>query len=515
MSQLVRYLTKTEVNPIDTLTGNTGGPVGPTAGNINIVGTGVISVAGNPGTSTLTISSAAITGITITGDSGGTLGPSTAFTFTGGATGLTFSGATTTETLTGTLVVAHGGTGDASFIAYAPICGGTTTTGVLQSASTGISNSGWVLTSTGTSSLPTFQALPSTAITINGDSGSVTGSTLTYNANSQAGGTVRFTGSGTTMSFGVSDSNASTFIGNTAGGSGYANSGSSNTAIGYGAGASLQGTSSNNAVVGRSSLATATNGQFNAAIGYGTLQLITSGSYNCAIGFAAGQNYTSSESSNIMINNAGTVSESHVLRIGAGTGTTAQQLNKAFISGINGIAIPSSSSIMAVSSSDQVTSSSTFKIDSSNRVTNTGQPAFYAKVSADINNVTGDGTVYNVIFDTDVQDNTSMYNHTTGVFTVPVTGFYMVSGTVGLKGLVSSTNTYAIMTILDNTSSIAISSNQLNPVASSFGTSSINNVGVYYLTATHAIIIQVQVTGGTKVVGVDANSSTFSAALLC
>lgn len=40
---------------VDTLTGNTGGPVPPTAGNINVIGAGMVSVAGNPGTSTLTI----------------------------------------------------------------------------------------------------------------------------------------------------------------------------------------------------------------------------------------------------------------------------------------------------------------------------------------------------------------------------------------------------------------------------------------------------------------------------
>src|SRR5437773_737131 len=41
---------------VQTLTGNSGGPVPPTGGNINILGSGVVSVAGNPGTSTLTIS---------------------------------------------------------------------------------------------------------------------------------------------------------------------------------------------------------------------------------------------------------------------------------------------------------------------------------------------------------------------------------------------------------------------------------------------------------------------------
>lgn len=46
---------------VETLTGNTGGPVGPNgSGNINVVGDGItIDVSGNPGTNTLTISSLA------------------------------------------------------------------------------------------------------------------------------------------------------------------------------------------------------------------------------------------------------------------------------------------------------------------------------------------------------------------------------------------------------------------------------------------------------------------------
>jgi hypothetical protein len=46
----------TPVGPVvETLTGNTGGPVGPTGNNINILGASGVLVAGNPGTSTLTI----------------------------------------------------------------------------------------------------------------------------------------------------------------------------------------------------------------------------------------------------------------------------------------------------------------------------------------------------------------------------------------------------------------------------------------------------------------------------
>ena len=56
--------------------------------------------------------------------------------------------------------VANGGSGRASgTTAYAPICVGTTATGAQQTASTGLSSSGYVLTSTGASSLPTFQTV--------------------------------------------------------------------------------------------------------------------------------------------------------------------------------------------------------------------------------------------------------------------------------------------------------------------------------------------------------------------
>ncbi len=48
-------------SPVQTLTGNSGGAVPPTANNINTVGTGSITVVGVPGTSTLT---AQLTGLT-------------------------------------------------------------------------------------------------------------------------------------------------------------------------------------------------------------------------------------------------------------------------------------------------------------------------------------------------------------------------------------------------------------------------------------------------------------------
>jgi len=59
---------------LSTLTGNSGGAVSPTGGNINVVGSGNITVTGNPGTSTLTIADSGGGGFTwheITGTSSG------------------------------------------------------------------------------------------------------------------------------------------------------------------------------------------------------------------------------------------------------------------------------------------------------------------------------------------------------------------------------------------------------------------------------------------------------------
>lgn len=54
------------------------------------------------------------------------------------------------------VTVAQGGTGDVSVTAYAVLCGGTTSTGAVQSVS-GVGTANQVLTSNGASALPTWQ----------------------------------------------------------------------------------------------------------------------------------------------------------------------------------------------------------------------------------------------------------------------------------------------------------------------------------------------------------------------
>jgi len=59
-----------------------------------------------------------------------------------------------------TLVVPEGGTNQDTYVAFSPVAAGTTTTGAFQSVAS-LGSSGQVLTSTGVSSLATFQDAPS------------------------------------------------------------------------------------------------------------------------------------------------------------------------------------------------------------------------------------------------------------------------------------------------------------------------------------------------------------------
>ena len=135
-------------------------------------------------------------------------------------------------------------------------------------------------------------------------------------------------------------------------------SGGSNCAVGDNAGASLN-SGSENCFYGENSGASQTSSDRNTFLGYTTGHLVSTGTQNvmvgafsttsgtftgngnCWIGHATGNNYTTSETDNILIgrSTSGTVGESNVLRIGSGTGTGTGNLNAAYISGITGITV--------------------------------------------------------------------------------------------------------------------------------------------------------------------------------
>lgn len=244
---------------------------------------------------------------------------------------------------------------------------------------------------------PTFDLNPATtiggspigAIAIFGDTGAISGSTFTIYSNqagTNSGATVAFVNSGTTSTLNMSDNNSNTFVGNSVGnttlsGAGNASlgtsnlssitSGTQNNAFARGVLNSLQDGSDNcgygngslNATVSDlqncgygSTTLSSLNGSGssigNCAFGFNSMPILETGSYNFAGGHSSGNAYNTSESSNIVINANGTAGESNVLRLGNGTGTGTQHINKSIICGINGVVV--SGVPVLVSSGDQL-----------------------------------------------------------------------------------------------------------------------------------------------------------------
>lgn len=136
-------------------------------------------------------------------------------------------------------------------------------------------------------------------------------------------------------------------------------------------------------------------------------------------------------------------------------------------------------------------------------------PAVFAYVhngGANITNVTGDGTVYTIIFDSTALDAGTNFNTTTGAFTAPVAGNYLVIANVTLTGL-GVAHTSALLSISCNG---AITRNQFNPIASAVGGILTCSLSIIYpLPVSTTISATIQVSGSTKTVGVSFDNFAY------
>lgn len=193
-----------------------------------------------------------------------------------------------------------------------------------------VGNTNMVTIDTSTGQLGSAAVPIEGVITINGDTGSATGDTITFTGTTAAsGGSVRFSATGSTVTLNLSDASASTYIGSNAGNS------TATAVVG------------SNAALGQVALNLITTGGSNVAVGGGSGDALLTGNYNSFLGYNSGSVYSGSESSNILIGHAtsGTVGESNKLRIGVASGTGNGQVNEAYIQGIAGVSVANTQAV--------------------------------------------------------------------------------------------------------------------------------------------------------------------------
>jgi trimeric autotransporter adhesin len=326
---------------VETIQGNTGGPVGPNgANNIHVVGDGTtITIAGNPGTNTLTASVIeGSTTIILDGDIGSITGHELTFDAnTQAGSSVVFSAAGTTMSL---LVTDDDNNTIVGLNAGNPSLTGSNNTAFGEG--TGIdltsgSNNIFLGTDAGSS------VTTGNNNVLIGHDGFTTSTNLIVIARGSGGVPFfhNYPGSNSTTTNG-----GNLFIGTGAGnftlngGPGNA----SNNGIGAGTFEGLTTGARNNAF-GSFALTDLTTGTNNIVIGHSAGSELISGTFNVLVGYDAGNAYTTSESSNILIGNDGVITENNTIRLGT-NGSGDNQQNRCFIAGIDGVNVGSTATVV-------------------------------------------------------------------------------------------------------------------------------------------------------------------------
>jgi hypothetical protein len=363
---------------VTALTGDSGGNALPLAGVITVAGRRNITTTANINPHTVTVD---VSGTTNHAVQIGNATNSLTSVSPSATSGVPFiSQGAAADPIFGTAVVAGGGTGVVSTTAYAPICGGTTSTNPLQSASTGIANVGYVLTSTGAGSLPDWEPVPGGGLTglIGGNGNTATptlGKIILANGNNIS--TVATAGPNTVTINVAGTTDHAVQVGN---------AGGSLTSV----------VPSGTPGIPLVSTGAATNPAFGTAVVPGGGTGIT----------AAGAAYAP---------------------ICAGT-----VVNGAFQTASTGIA--NSGYVLTSNGAGALPS---WKPGS----TGTGSSAFGACLFNDVANVTGAGFDYTIKFPKVAYNIGGNYNSGTGVYTAPANGLYMFNSTVSMGSITAAMTT--------------------------------------------------------------------------
>lgn len=174
----------------------------------------------------------------------------------------------------------------------------------------------------------------------------------------------------------------------------------------------------------------------------------------------------------------------------------------------------SASGVYKLAASTALGTTDTFIMSTAGSLNMPLQPCFAAYNSTTQSNVTGDGTSYNILFDTTLFDQATNFSSST--FTAPIAGNYLFTATVAMSVL-ATTHTSASATLLVAGNGFALFG--INPGAAKTAASTLTLGGsvLAAMTAGSTAIVAIQVTGGTKTVDLvnGIGGVMFTGALLC
>ena len=153
-------------------------------------------------------------------------------------------------------------------------------------------------------------------------------------------------------------------------------------------------------------------------------------------------------------------------------------------------------------------------VDTNRQTLMTLQPSFRASLSAQANNVTGDGTAWTIPANTESFDQGGDYNTGTYTFTAPVDGIYTTMMTILPIAIAAAhtTRLHTFVTTGETLVTLETGGGKIDTGASLIAT--LTSVADFEMDASDTLYFVFTISGGAKVIDVYA-STKIQAALVC
>lgn len=157
---------------------------------------------------------------------------------------------------------------------------------------------------------------------------------------------------------------------------------------------------------------------------------------------------------------------------------------------------------LTISQSAALGTNDVWRMTTSGQRTMPLQPAFKATLSATVNNVTGDGTAYTIIYDIVNFDQGSNYNNATGIFTAPVTGKYLFGANNTLLNLSAANSANCVYDLVSSSIIARLNLGNLGNMRDT-GSGAYSPIFSHFFDMNSGDTLKIVVTipGGTKTVG--------------